>query len=188
MHVTLRHSALWLLACTLVPLGCKREEPVEPAPAAALVPEAPVEAPDPYEDSPSRFGNVPLYAGFSPDPRVVTGEARGEVEARSVHRKCRGWIAQTPDYRVEAETAFFKLYVLARSRSDTTLVVRKPDGSVLCNDNRAGSRDPMVRGDFPIGTTQIWVGVKEQGATARYRLGFSEVKGKASSLTAPDPD
>ena len=183
-----RLSAVLLVTLGLASLGCKREAPVAPAPPAPPISEAPAEAPDPYEDSPSRFGTVPLYAGFSPDPRVVAGEAVGEVEARSVHRKCRGWIATTPDYLVDAETAFFKLYVLARSRSDTTLVVRKPDGAVLCNDNRSGSRDPMVRGDLPIGTTQVWVGVQEQGATARYRLGFSEVKWKSSSLAFPDPD
>lgn len=187
MHVILRQPAIWLLAVALVPLGCRREEPVVPPPAARPAPAVQVEVPDPYEDSPARFGTVAIYAGFSPDPRVVAGEAIGEIEARSVHRTCRGWIAQTPDYLVDAETAFFKLYVLARSRSDTTLVVRKPDGAVLCNDNRSGSRDPMVRGDFPIGTTQVWVGVKEKGATARYRLGFSEVKWKASSLELPDP-
>lgn len=175
-----------LLAFGFAPLGCKREEQARPPLAARPAPETQVEAPDPYEDSPARFGTVPIYAGFSPDPRVVAGEAVGEVEARSVHRRCRGWIAQTPDYLIDAETAFFKLYVLARSRSDTTLVVRKPDGTVLCNDNRSGSRDPMVRGDFPIGTTQVWVGVQEKGATARYRLGLSEVKWKASSLALPD--
>ena len=40
--------------------------------------------------------------------------------------------------------------------------------------------------DFPIGTTQIWVGVKEEGGIADYRLGFSEVKWKSSSLPLPD--
>ena len=135
------------------------------------LPEAsePAELPNPYEHSPSRFGAVPLHAGFSPDPRVVAGTAAGEVPAKSVHRKCRGWISQTPDYLLEADTAFFRLYVLARSRSDVLLVLRKPDGSVLCNDNRQGTKDPMIRSDFPIGTSQVWVGVQSEGRTASCR-------------------
>ena len=165
--------------------GCTRDEAM-PAP----LPEEsePTKPPDPYEHSPSRFGAVPLHAGFSPDPRVVAGTAAGEVPARSVHRKCRGWISQTPDYLLDADTAFFQLYVLARSRSDVLLVVRKPDGSVLCNDNRPGTKDPMIRSDFPIGTSQVWVGVKTEGGTASYRLGFSEVKWKSSSIPLPNGD
>ena len=144
-------------------------------------------APNPYADTPSRFGTVPLHAGFNPDPRVVSGEAIGEIEAKSVHRRCRGWISETPDYLVEADTAFFQLHVLARSREDISLVVRKPNGSVLCNDNRYGARDPMVRSDFPAGSTQVWIGVKGEGAKATYRLGFSEVTWKPSVLALPEP-
>lgn len=148
----------------------------------------PVEAPDPYEHSASRFGVVPLHAGFNPDPRVVGGTAAGEVLAKTIHRKCRGWISEVPDYLIDSDTALFQLYVLGRSRSDVLLVVRKPDGSVLCNDNRQGTKNPMVRSQFPIGTSQVWVGVKEEGATAAYRLGFSEVKWSSSSIPLPEVD
>ncbi|MGB5680241.1 MAG: hypothetical protein WBM47_00210 [Polyangiales bacterium] len=172
-------AATAMLAC----IGCTRDDdaPIPGAPASEAT-----KTPDPYEDSPSRFGVVPLHAGFSPDPRVVAGEAFGEAPAKSVHRKCRGWISETPDYLLAADTAFLQLYVLARSRSDVLLVVRKPDGSVLCNDNRPGTKDPMIRAAFPIGSTQVWVGVGKEGERARYRLGFSEVKWKSSSIPLPD--
>jgi hypothetical protein len=165
--------------------GCTDKGALEEPPDAVR---EPAEAPDPYVHSPSRFGIVPLHAGFSPDPRVVGGAAVGEVPARSIHRKCKGWISRTPDYLLEADTAFFQLHVFGRSRSDVALVLRQPDGTVLCNDNRKGTKDPMVRSDFPIGTTQVWVGVKEEGATADYRLGFSEVKWNSSSIPLPDVD
>ena len=174
-------SLLTLVACTE---GSAISEPGEAAPASA----APKESADPYEDSSSRFGVVPLHAGFSPDPRVVSGAAIGEVRASSIRRKCRGWISETPDYLLETDTAFYNLHVLARSRSDTLLVVRKPDGSVLCNDNRNGTKDPMLRSQFPIGTTQVWIGVHDKGATADYRLGFSEVKWRSSSIPLSDAD
>ena len=173
-------SLLTLVACTE---GSAIGEPDE----AALAPAAP-EMVAPSEEASSRFGLVPLHAGFSPDPRIVSGEAVGEVRARSIHRKCKGWISETPDYVLETDTAFFNLHVLARSRSDTLLVVRKPDGSVVCNDNRNNTKDPMLRSHFPIGTTQVWIGVHDKGATAPYRLGFSEVKWRSSSIPLPDAD
>jgi hypothetical protein len=183
IHVFARAASPVLIAVAILGLGCSREQsPAEPI----ELPREPIDAPDPYGESASRFGVVPLHAGFSPDPRIVSGTAIGEVPAKSVHRKCRGWISETPDYLLDASTAFFKLYVLGRSRADVLLVVRRPDGSVLCNDNRQGTRDPMIRASFPSGTTQLWVGVKEENGTADYRLGFSEVKWKSSSLPLPD--
>jgi len=177
---------LVVLALMAALTGCTDEEsPIEPPEVSNPAKRA--EAPDPYEHSPSRFGVVPLHAGFSPDPRVVAGETVGEVPAKSIHRKCKGWISETPDYLLDADTAFFQLHVLGRSRSDVLLVVRKPDGVVLCNDNRSGTKDPMIRSAFPMGTTQIWIGVQEEGATADYRIGFSEVKWKSSSVPLPDP-
>lgn len=143
---------------------------------------------DPYGNSPSRFGVVPLHAGFSPDPRVVGGRASGEVPAESMRRKCRGWISEFPDYLLRADTAFFKLHILVRSRGDLVLLVRKPNGEVLCNDNRSGTKDPMIASDIPIGTTQVWVGVHEQGEELDYRLGFSEVKWQSSSISLPKND
>ena len=153
---------------------------------AELPPPSVTDPPDPYSHSPSRFGVVHLHAGFNPDPRVVEGTALGEVPARSIHRKCKGWVAEMPDYVLAADTAFLRLHVLGRSRADVSLVVRKPDGSVVCNDDRNGTPDPMVRSDFPIGSTQIWVGVHKEGATALYRIGFSEVKWRSSVIPLPE--
>lgn len=163
-----------------------RNDSVEPVQVKRT--SATVEALDPYEHSPSRFGTVPLHAGFSPDPRVVGGTAVGEIEAKTLHRKCKGWISKTPDYLLAANTAFFRLHVLGRSTSDVLLVLRKPSGAVLCNDNSNGTKDPMIRSDFPMGTTQVWVGVQEEDADADYRLGFSEVSWKSSAVPLPEID
>ena len=173
----------WLLAIAACTEGHGRGDPGD-------APRAPAEAKtaDLFDGTSSRLGPVPLHAGFSPDPRVVSGTAVGEVPARSIHRKCRGWISERPDYLLDTDTAFYNLHVLGRSRSDILLVVRKPNGRVLCNDNRSGTTDPMLRSDFPIGTTQVWIGVQEKGATADYRLGFSEVKWQSSSIPLPDSD
>lgn len=180
----LRRHALFLLAV----LGaCTDKGPPETNPELERASE-PWRAPDPYRDSRSRFGLVPLHAGFSPDPRAVGGRARGDVAAELMHRKCKGWISEFPDYLLRADTAFFKLHILVRSRADLILVVRKPNGEVLCNDNRSGTKDPMIASDFPIGTTQVWVGVHQEGAEADYRLGFSEVTWQSSSIALPEGD
>ena len=168
---------VWLLA------GCTNDDPAAEPPDVVI---EPAKGLDPYAESPSRFGVVPLHAGFSPDPRVVGGMSAGEIPASTIHRKCRGWISEAPDYLLDAETAFLELNVLARSRQDVLLVARTPDGTVLCNDNRPGTRDPMIRASFPLGSTQIWVGVHEQGAVATYRLGFSELKSKSTSIPLPE--
>jgi hypothetical protein len=172
---------LWVLP------GCARKDEPEDWADIASSSEF-IQAPDPYKGSPSRFGVVPLHAGFDPDPHVVEGTAIGEIVASSIHHKCKGWISEIPDYLLDANTAFFELYVMARSRSDVLLVVRQPDGSVLCNDNRPGTHDPMIRSDFPLGTAQIWIGVKLEGATAPYRLGFSEVMGRSTAIPLPESD
>jgi len=179
---TVGAAAALLASCAGCRGGDAAGEPTEVSSSGA-----PKGAPDPYEHSDSRFGVVPLHAGFSPDPRVVAGTAIGEIPARSIHRKCSGWISEAPDYLLDADTAFFQLYVLGRSHSNVRLVLRKPDGSVLCT-NGSGRKSPVIRSDFPIGTTQVWIGVAEEGTTADYRLGFSEVKSHPSSIRLPGGD
>ncbi len=143
------------------------------------------ERPDPYAESSTRHGEVVLHAGFSPDPLTVTGTTVGTVSAKNLHKRCSGWVGEEPDYLLRARTAFLKLHILARSEEDIVLVVRKPDGRVLCNDNRSGHTDPMVHSSVPIGTAQVFVGTRTKGAEASFRLGFSELKWKPSELELP---
>ncbi len=65
---------------------------------------------------------------------------------------------------------------MARSAEDTTLVIQRPDGTFLCNDDGIGQElNPLVSAPFPAGTYKIWVGSYNQGANSRYHLGFSEL-------------
>ncbi len=63
---------------------------------------------------------------------------------------------------------------MARSEADTTLVVQKPDGTYLCNDD-GEELNPIVSGAFPAGTYKVWIGSYEQGTNSRYTLGLSEL-------------
>lgn len=155
------------------------EEEAPRGPLASLPSGAPTERADPYLRSPSTNGTVQLYAGFNPDPAVVEGEARGRLPAGSIHRRCRGWVSEAPEYLLATSTAFLQLQLRARSSEPISLIVRKPDGSVVCKGLRKRARDPFVRTPMPIGTSQIWIGVAREGATASYELAFSEVGTRA---------
>ena len=66
--------------------------------------------------------------------------------------------------------------ILAASSSDTTLVVQRPDGTYLCNDDAEG-RNPVVSGSFPAGAYRVWIGSYRARDNSAYRLGFTELPG-----------
>jgi len=133
----------------------------------------------------SNFGTVTLEAGFVPDPHVVSGVSGGQMDARQMGQQCRGWIAQTPDHIFQAASAFRGLRVMARSNSDTTLVIADSRGRVWCNDDAEG-RNPVISSQFAAGTYRVWIGSYQQGENARYSLGFTELDSvRTNSLPAP---
>ncbi len=109
-----------------------------------------------------------------PDPHTATGTSGGSTNAATVNPACTGWIAGTPDHLFVASGAFANLRVMAHSASDITLVVQKPDGSYLCNDDFE-AMNPLVEGPMPPGTYKIWIGSYQQGENAAYTLGFTEL-------------
>lgn len=122
----------------------------------------------------ANFGAVTLAPGFVPDPSVHNGTSGGAVSASSVNPSCAGYVSARPDHLFNATGAFANLRVLVNSTSDTTLVVRRPDGTFMCNDDADGT-NPAVAGAFPPGQYRIWVGSYQQGQNAAYRLGFTEL-------------
>lgn len=167
--------------------GCGGEEPAPPEPPASAEPgpSTATATPDPSGPEPglnvadgrdSNYGTVELTAGFTPDPHVVEGTSGGHRNAISMNAQCNGWVSPRADHILEARDAFTELRVMAHSDEDTTLIIEKPDGSYLCNDDFGGARDPMIRGPFAAGRYKVWVGSYQRGATPAYRLGFSELE------------
>ncbi len=128
------------------------------------------------EDGDDDSYTVTLASGFTPDPRTVEGVSGGSVDAATLGGDCLGYISEAPNHLFVASDAFAKLRIMAASSSDVTLVVQKPDGSYLCNDDFEGT-NPLLEGAFPAGSYKIWVGSYEQGSSSPYRLGFSELSG-----------
>lgn len=126
----------------------------------------------------SNFGTVTLAPGFPDDPHKASGTSGGAINAQTLDATCAGWVSATPDHLLQATGAFSNLRVMAKATNatdDITLVVQRPDGTYLCNDDSDGL-NPLVAGPFAAGTYKIWLGSYEEGANAAYTLGFSELE------------
>lgn len=135
------------------------------------------------------FGRVSLTSGFTPDPREIAVTAGGPVDAATVGAHCSGRIAQRPSVTLRYNAGDFPLIISADSESDTTLVVRAPDGAYYCNDDTVGL-DPALRFDTPAsGRYQIWVGMfSSDGVSPPATLYISEIAaGKFDAESMPNP-
>lgn len=105
-----------------------------------------------------------------------TGRARGRTggntEASTLHAACtRGFINTEPSHLVTIERAGLPLQFRVTSASDTTLMIRAPNGQVLCDDDSGGGFNPMVQ--FPAtlpGAYTVWVGTYRPGSRNLYQL------------------
>ncbi len=114
---------------------------------------------------PPAFGETSLSSGFADDPRTVDLFAGGEIDAsNALGGGCVGSIAEAPDYSINYDAGGFSLYLYVDSLADTTLVVNGPDGEWYCDDDSAGSFNPLVEFGTPqSGRYDIWVGTYEGG-------------------------
>jgi hypothetical protein len=123
------------------------------------------------------FSTVDMTLGARPDPMVVQGTFGGPVSASNMSPDCRGWITGAPSHIVNARTGFPNLRFVVRAASDTTLVVRYPDGRLACNDDGGGSLNPLVEGPTGPGQIMVWVGAYASGQSGPYQLGVTTVPG-----------
>jgi hypothetical protein len=111
--------------------------------------------------------------GFAPDPMVLTGAAGGPSDASTMAPSCRGFVGIIPSHTLDVAAAMPMLRVMAASEVDTTLVVRLPDGTYVCNDDADGF-NPVVElpGAGP-GQYNVYVGTYSQGNSGTYQLGIT---------------
>ena len=134
---------------------------------------------------PTETVSIALAPGFSPDPQVLDGVSAGTRDASQLSADCIGNISDNPNFHFEATGSFPRLRIMVASNSDLTLVVERPDGTFLCNDDSEGL-NPMVEGAFPPGRYKVWVGgygASESGT--RFRLGLSELPDTVPSSLRP---
>lgn len=130
--------------------------------------------------------------GFTATP--VAGTAGGPTDGSTLGDGCIGMFPTSPQHTVNVGAAIPMLRVLVNAgpSNDTTLAVRRPDGTYVCNDD---SGDPG-NGLNPVaevanaapGEYQIFVGGYAAGDTwASYNLTFNEAAGVFPSTAAPNP-
>jgi len=122
------------------------------------------------------FGTVSSKESLVSEPRIIPVVAGGRHRADLIQDGCVGFIQKTsPDVNLKYEAGDEPVFVYARSRADTTLVIHGPDGNWHCNDDTMGF-DPLVKlDDATEGTYRIWVGAfTDRAAAATIRIGTSD--------------
>lgn len=136
--------------------------------ALALIVAAPaVSAQMPQDMAQGRHGAVTLPAGFPEDPRTFAVRAGGAMAASRLGGEyCPGFVTEDPTFVLTYEDAgdVFDLMLSAASEVDTTMAVRTPDGTMLCDDDSAGNLGPGITVENPAsGRYGIWVGTYSAG-------------------------
>mgnify|MGYP000216888359 FL=1 len=119
----------------------ENDEPTNAEAAAAVAGERAGESDFATTDSgPSRHGAIELHPGFMPDPVILEGLAGGTLHARTLNETCGGWVDEVPNHVLVTTGAMAELRMFAHAEEDITLVIRRPDGSFVCNDDAEGTR------------------------------------------------
>lgn len=125
---------------------------------------------------PANYGEVTLYAGFTPDPFTVNLTAGGNLNAQyTVSSSCRGYVTNAPDVQLNYQAGSLPLIISVNSGADTTLLINGPDARWYCDDDGGEGLNPSLRWDYPMtGAYDIWVG-SYSGQPAAATLSISEL-------------
>lgn len=130
-----------------------------------------------------------LQAGFSPDPTAYQLQSGGNVDINSERLAasgCRGFTSEAPNmvFNYTSAGRFLRFYV--ESQGDTTLVVRQPDGTWLCNDDApTGGLNPEISiQSAQSGRYQIWLGSYRPGERYPAQLKVTEIPNNHPGSTA----
>ena len=153
-----------------------------PTPAAALDfdPTSVAPAELDYTADPN-FGPVALEAGFTPDPNVSEiFSFGGSVDTSYLGGDCVGNATRTPDVRLTWSGASDELRIFFTAEDageDFSLVMHLPDATWVCNDDYAGSLDPLIiLENPPEGQYDIWVGSYQRIQLISGTLGVTELE------------
>jgi hypothetical protein len=125
---------------------------------------------------------------------TVHGTAGGPTAGDQLGPDCIGQFPNSPQHTVTVGAAIPNLRILVNggASADTTLAVRRPDGTVMCSDDSGdpgNSLNPIVEiANAAPGAYQVYVGGYSTGDTwASYNLGFSETSGQFPSQVVANP-
>ncbi len=127
-------------------------------------------------DAPANHGALSLAPGFDPSLGERQVQAGGSIDAsRSpvglTDPRCRGYVDAAPTLTLDWPGSQGSLHVYAASQTDTTLLVRGPDGAWSCNDDDLGLDPGVTLSPSPAGRYAIYLGT------------YGEDDGGAAALT-----
>lgn len=98
---------------------------------------------------------------------------------------CNGYVATNPDFFAYVEEAGVDVEMTVRSAEDTTLVVRAPDGQLICDDDSGGDANPLVLlENAQTGAYEVWLGTFSSVGHAPATLSLRDIN--ADTRTAPN--
>ena len=112
------------------------------------------------------FGRVELTGGFRPDPHPVSLRAGGSIEVE-ISGCSYGYVAEAPDVDLYYTASGGRdLYIYVDAADDATLLVNRPDGTWVCDDDSYEGTNPiLVIPKAPGGLYDIWVGTYSDDLT-----------------------
>lgn len=121
---------------------------------------APVAAAQSFGGPPA-YGELVYRSGDAPVSANV--RAGGAIAAERLSADCWGYLNESPTVALELRSGG-PLYISGATDEDTTLVVRGPDGAVVCDDDGAGYPHPGISYDAAApGRYEIWLATYAAG-------------------------
>jgi hypothetical protein len=109
---------------------------------------------------PAAFITINPEAGLPLDPFLISVQGGGPVAANTLAKECKGYIPANPTVSVDYKGKADSMTVFFKSDGDPVLVVRTPDGKIVCNDDlNPAVLDPLFVVSKPAkGRYDLWVG------------------------------
>jgi hypothetical protein len=124
---------------------------------------------------------VILSPGFKSDPIKFQGTTGGRVSlvqlAGGVSGKCRGFAQEQPNYVLNLpDNLMLDVLVFSTElNSDTTLLIKSANGTVICADDEYQGRHPhLQKRRFGRGVYQVWIGSGDAQKPVSFTLSLSE--------------
>lgn len=124
---------------------------------------------------------ISLGRNFRPDPATLTGNGGGSTSIASIAGiadNCRGFATTQPNHTITLTESFPVMDILVYTTNindDPTMLVKGPNGIVICADDESGGRNPQINRRLPKGNYQVWVGSKTINQSFAYTLSLSEI-------------
>ncbi len=127
---------------------------------------------------------VSLGRNFRPDPAALDGSGGGSISIASIAGiadNCRGFANAEPNHTITLTETFPVMDLLVYSSNindDPTMLIKGPNGFIVCADNESSGRNPQFTSRMNKGSYQVWVGSKNVNQAFSYKLSLSEISQK----------